>query len=66
MIANIAYKTKVLSNEIKINIFDIISIGIEFKIFFIYQKALIQTFHTSFFTTNYLCEFTAREHKFKR
>ena len=31
---------------------------------FVFQKALIQTFHTSFLTI--LCEFTAQEHKFKR
>ena len=33
---------------------------------FVYQKALIRTFHTSFVTKNNVCEFTAQEHKFKR
>ena len=32
----------------------------------VYQKALIQTFHISFLTIKNLCEFTAREHKFKK
>ena len=36
------------------------------KIFFVYQKALIQTFHTSFSLKNNLCEFTIRKHKFNR
>ena len=33
---------------------------------FVYQKALIRTFHTSFLLHNNLCEFTALEHNFKR
>ena len=32
---------------------------------FVYQKALIQTFHTKFLTTKNLCEFTAQKHKLK-
>ena len=35
-------------------------------IIFVYQEALIKTFHTSFLTTHSLCEFTALEHNFKR
>ena len=31
----------------------------------IYQKALIQTLHTSFLTNNNLCELKAQKHKFK-
>ena len=34
--------------------------------FFVYQKSLIQTFDTRFFTTNNLREFTTQDHKFKR
>ena len=33
---------------------------------FVYQKTIIQTFHSSFLTTNCLCEFTTREYKFNR
>ena len=33
--------------------------------FFVYQKAFIRTFHTSFQANNPL-EFTTREHKFKK
>ena len=33
---------------------------------FVYQKALVRTFNTSFLNINNLCEFTALEHKFKR
>ena len=33
---------------------------------FCIPKSLIQTFHTSFLFTNSLCEFSKREHKFKR
>ena len=36
------------------------------NLFFLYQKTLIRTFHTSFRLQNNLCEFTTREHKFKR
>ena len=36
------------------------------KIFIVYQKALIRTFHISFWLKNNLCEFTPLEHKFKR
>ena len=41
---------------------------VKINIMFVYQKALIQTFHTSFLTTQQynLFEFTALEHKFKR
>ena len=35
------------------------------KILFDYQKALIRTFHISFWLQNKLCEFTTGEHKFK-
>ena len=34
--------------------------------FMVYQKALILTFHSSFWLQNNFCEFTAPEHKFKR
>ena len=34
--------------------------------YFVYQKSLIQTLHTSFLTRKYFFEFTARDHKFKR
>ena len=33
--------------------------------YIVYQKALIQTFHSSFLTNNNLCEFTMLEHEFK-
>ena len=33
---------------------------------FVYQKALIQTFYSSFWLQNNHCEFTTREYKFKR
>ena len=38
------------------------------KNLFVYKKALIWTFHTSFliWLNNNLCEFTALEHKFQR
>ena len=36
------------------------------KSFFVFQKALIGTFNTSFKLHNNLCEFTALKHKFKR
>ena len=32
---------------------------------FVYQKALILTFHTSFLTKNSLCEMITPDHKFK-
>ena len=35
-------------------------------IVFVYQKALIRTYHTNFLTTQFLCEFTALEHKLRR
>ena len=37
----------------------------QFLYYFVYQKALIRTFHTIFWLQNNLFEFTAREHKFK-
>ena len=38
----------------------------DYIITFVYQKALIRTFHISFLLHNNLFEFTALEHKFKR
>ena len=36
------------------------------KIVFVYQKALIWIFYTSFLLQNNFCKFTALEHKFKK
>ena len=35
-------------------------------ILFVYQKALIQRFHTVFLLQTYLCKFTLQERKFKK
>ena len=32
----------------------------------VYQKALIRTFHTTFWLHNNICEFTVQEHQFRR